>query len=73
MAGFEAQQVIALRLMKLSAGGKAAENEAMLMVSEKVSASVEAAMTLATGGSPEKVLKRYRTHMRANSRRLTRK
>ena len=70
MAGFEAQRVIALRLMKLSAGGAAAEKEAQLMISEKMAACSEAAATLAMGGSPEKVLKRYRTIMRANNRRL---
>jgi hypothetical protein len=73
MAGFEAQRVIALRLLKLSAGGKAAESEVRRMVTEKVSASAEAAAMLATGSSPVAVLKRTRSHMRANKRRLTRK
>jgi hypothetical protein len=73
LAGFEAQRVIALRLMKLSAGGPAANAEAQKMVSEKLAASVEAAATLAKGGSAEKVLKRYRTIMRANEKRLTRR
>ena len=35
----ESQQVIALRLMKLAAGGKAAEDETQLMMSEKMTAA----------------------------------
>jgi hypothetical protein len=73
LAGFEAQRVIALRLMKLAAGGPAAELEARRMVTEKIAASAEAAATLAMGGSPETVLRRYRTIMRANKRRLSRR
>ena len=73
LAGFEAQRVIALRLMKLAAGGPAANVEARKMVVEKLAASAEASTTLATGGSAQKVLKRYRTIMRANERRLTRR
>jgi hypothetical protein len=73
LAGFEAQRVIALRLMKLAAGGPAADQEARRMVTEKIAASAEAAATLATGGSPQAVLHRYRTIMRANQRRLSRR
>jgi hypothetical protein len=72
-AGIEAQRVIALRLMKLAAGGPAAKVEAHKMVAEKLAASAEAAATLAKGGSAQKVLKRYRTIMRANEQRLTRR
>jgi hypothetical protein len=68
--GLETQRVVGLRLMKLAAGGTAAQTEAQLMVSEKVA---EAAATLATGGSAHKVLQRYRTHVQANERRLTRR
>ena len=42
-------------------------------LAEKVAAFVEAATTLATGGSAHKVLRRYRTHVQANERRLTRR
>lgn len=42
------------------------------MMTEKAHASLEAATTLMTGGSPEKVLRRYRTIMRANKKRLIR-
>ncbi len=70
-ANLEAQNVIALRLTKLAKGGPKAQKEAHRMVSEKVLASIEAATTLACGGSPEKVLRRYLTIMRANTKRLS--
>jgi hypothetical protein len=40
--GLDAQQVIAMRLVRLSAGGAAAEAECGRMVSEKVSAAIDA-------------------------------
>jgi hypothetical protein len=70
-ANLEAQRVIALRLVKLAHGGPAAEREARRMVSEKIVANAEAATTLATGGSVSKVLRRYRTIMRANTKRMS--
>ena len=69
-ANLEAQLVIALRVQKMALGGSPAEKEAQLMVSEKVLALAEATATVASGGSPQKVLRRYRTIMRANSKRL---
>ena len=69
-ANLEAQSVIGLRLMALAQGGPAAEIEARLMVTEKMAASAEAIATLATGGSPETIVRRYRTIMRANNKRL---
>jgi hypothetical protein len=71
LAGFEAQRVVALRLMKLAAGGPTAIVEARKMVAEKLNVSAEVAVTLAKGGSAQKVLKRCRTIMRANTKRLT--
>lgn len=70
-ANLEAQRVIALRIQKIGRGGSPARQEAKRMVSEKVLASVEAATTVAAGGSPQKVLRRYRTIMRANTKRLS--
>jgi hypothetical protein len=70
-ATFEAQRVIVLRWMKLAQGGPAAQREARKMVSEKIMASTEAAMALASGSSPESVIRRYRTMMRANEKRLS--
>src|SRR6185503_13579947 len=65
MLGFETQRVIGLRLVRLSRGGPAAESEALRMVTEKTTALAEAGMTLARGGSAGKVIRRYRTHVRA--------
>jgi len=70
--GLEAQTVVALRLAKLSLGGTAAQIEAQRMVTEKVEAAAEAAMTLATGGTPERVVRDYRRKVRANALRLSR-
>lgn len=72
-ANLDAQRVITLRLAKLAKGGKAAETESRLMVTEKVNAAAEAAIALACEKTPQSVVKRYRTIMRSNTRRLTRK
>ena len=71
MLGFETHRVVSLRLMKLSRGGTEAGAEALRMVTEKTTAVAEAGMTLARGGSPETVIRRYRAHVRANKRRLS--
>jgi hypothetical protein len=71
MLALEAQGVIAMRLTSIALGrGTLAENARM--VSEKTAAFAEAAMTLAAGGSPHKVVRGYRRHVRANGRRLRR-
>ena len=66
----EAQQVIAMRMMKLSVGGPKGAKEARRMLSEKVVAASEAGMKLATGRSGHSVVKHYRRKVRANRRRL---
>ncbi|MFC4174587.1 hypothetical protein ACFOYU_21450 [Microvirga sp. GCM10011540] len=72
LLAMEAQAVIWTRMMQIASGrGSAAEN--MLMVTEKVSAFAEAAMTVAAGGSAHKVVRGYRRHVRANARRLRHK
>jgi len=60
-----------LRMMKLFAGGPDAQSEALRMVTEKTSALAEATTTLARGGSAQRVIRRYRTHVRSNHRRLS--
>jgi hypothetical protein len=70
--GFEVQTVITLRMLKLAQGGKAAEREAHRMVAEKGVAFAEAAATLATGGSMNKVVRRVRSRVSKNKRRLSR-
>ncbi len=71
LLALEAQKVVELRLVKLAWGGAEGWAEAEQMVSEKVSALVEASGTLMTGGSCDTVIARYREHVAANTRRLT--
>ncbi|TDR85188.1 hypothetical protein EV668_4732 [Enterovirga rhinocerotis] len=69
--GVEASQVISLRLARIAAGGAKGESESRRMVEEKVAAASRAGMTLATGGSPEAVIRQLRRKVRANRRRLS--
>ncbi len=71
MLGVEAQLVIGQRMAMVMLGGPKARKEARLMVTEKVKAAGETAMTLATGGSPRKVVRTYRRKVQANHRRLS--
>ena len=71
MLGVECQQVIWLRFMKLAVGGPHAEAEADLMISEKMTAAVEAGQRLMLGASTDSVVKGYRKVVRANLRRLS--
>lgn len=70
MLGIEAQQVIWLRSMKIANGGTAGQQEALRMISEKMTAVGEASMSLATGKSAASVISGYRGKVRANRRRL---
>jgi hypothetical protein len=72
MLAFESQRVIALRMLTLASGGARARTEASRMTTEKVAASVAAAATMMTGGSPGAVMSQVRRKVRANSRRLSR-
>jgi hypothetical protein len=72
LLGFEAQRVIALRAMKIAAGGSSARSEVSRMVTEKVSAGAEAVAILTRGGSGRRVIRRYRTRVKANVRRVSR-
>ena len=71
MLALETQQVIGLRLLKLTLGGPAATREANRMVAEKTIAFGEAAAKVAIGGTTRSVVKGYRKKVRANRRRLT--
>ncbi|WP_201832356.1 hypothetical protein [Microvirga zambiensis] len=72
MLALEAQSVIWTRVSRAAMGqGSPAEN--LLMVTEKVTALAEAAVTIATGGSPHKVVRGYRRKVRANVKRLKRR
>jgi hypothetical protein len=79
--GFDAQNVIFLRMMRLSAGGARGQSEARRMVSEKIAASVEAQVAAVSGiiaGRDEavvagQVIRGLQKRVRANKRRLSRK
>ena len=73
MLGVEAQRVIGLRLAAIARGGPTAEAETRLMVTEKMKASLDAAGMLARGASTRSVISFYRSRVRSNARRLTRK
>jgi hypothetical protein len=71
MLAAESQYTIWLRMMKMATGGAEAQNEARLMVSEKIKAAREATGNLACGGTANSVVQAYRMKVRANSRRLS--
>jgi hypothetical protein len=73
MLSIESQHVIGLRMMRLARGGKTAQAEASLMVTEKVAASLAAAAMLMTGRSGNAVVAQVRKRVRSNSRRLSRR
>jgi hypothetical protein len=79
--GFEAQSVIALRMMRFAAGGDTAQREARRMITDKIAAAVEMQAVAASGiasGHPDavvagKVLGILKKRVRANKRRLSRR
>jgi hypothetical protein len=75
--GVEASSVIALRTLKIAAGGVAAEVEAGRMVREKIETGLDLQALALTGGlgvtppgAATKILTHYRRKVRANRRRL---
>lgn len=76
--GFDVQQVVAARMLRLAAGGPRAKTEAKRMVDEKVrafqQAQVAAAFALATGKRPRTAMKCAMTpikrRLRANRKRF---
>ena len=72
MLSLESQRVIGLRLIKLAGGGRNAQAEASRMVTEKITETMAAAMTLMSGGSGQAVVAQVRRRVRSNSRRLSR-
>jgi hypothetical protein len=57
----------------LAGGGAVAHREATRMIAEKIAASAEATAAIMTGKSLHTVVRRYRTIVGANERRLLRK
>jgi len=77
--GFEAQDVIGLRMIKAACGGFDAGDEAMRMVTEKSQAAWDASFlvtrsVIAGEGhlAPARALALYRRRVKANQRRLSR-
>jgi hypothetical protein len=78
--GIDASSVIALRTLKIAAGGVAAEVEAYRMVSEKIETGLALQALALTGGlgltapsAATKMLTHYRRKVRANRRRLAKR
>jgi hypothetical protein len=77
---WKAQNVIALRLMRMAAGGQRGHSEAQTMITEKIVAAVEAqvagAAAACAGGDGHRVTKKvigvYKKRVRGTTRRLTR-
>ena len=79
MLGFEALTVIGLRFAKVAAGGRAANDEMLLMITEKMQSATELGAMAATGRlgqtpleNAQGVLRHYRGKVVANRRRLVR-
>jgi hypothetical protein len=77
--GIEAQEVIALRMMKFATGGDLSGLEAQRMVTEKAHAVMQTQFDIARSmmdgsmeDAPGRAVERYRRKIRANRRRLTR-
>lgn len=78
--GVEAQSVIALRMIRLAAGGAIAQSEVQRMVLEKIAAVAEVQTAVTAGilnGHEDHVvasnaLGAFKKHVRANRRRLSR-
>src|SRR4051812_11866167 len=64
MLAVEAHGVIAMRLAQIAVG-RGSPAETQLMVTEKMRALAQAAATMATGGSAQKVVRGYRKTVRA--------
>jgi len=69
LLGLEAQSVVGMRLSQI-AMGQATPAEAQLMVTEKLLAFMDAATTVAAGGSAHLVVYSYRQRVQANAERL---
>ncbi|UGX91712.1 hypothetical protein G6321_00039090 [Bradyrhizobium barranii subsp. barranii] len=70
LLAFEANGVMAMRMMKLMRGGRIARREAELMVSEKIHAALKASASLMAGASGDEIVRQYRRHVAANAKRL---
>lgn len=72
MLGVEAQQVILLRMFKITNDGMSAGLEMHRMVAEKIFAATEAGTRMMQGASTDSIVRGYRKKVRANASRLRR-
>ena len=71
MLAIESNEVMALRLSKIAAGGSDAFAESALMVQEKLAASIDAQAALLWGGGTfASTVAGYRQRVAANAKRL---
>jgi hypothetical protein len=73
MLALESSEVMGLRVAKLAHGGVDAENEAHLLVNEKIVAVLDAGMRLACGATSSHVIDGFRKQVAANALRLSTK
>jgi hypothetical protein len=71
MLAMEASEVIRLRLEKFAVGDEESEQEACLMVTEKIVAALQAGAQLLSGASPSAIIGLYRERVAANAKRLS--
>jgi len=71
LLALESSEVIGLRVAKLARGGVDAQNEAHLLVNEKIVAVFDSSMRLVCGASTSDVIDRFREQVAANALRLS--
>jgi hypothetical protein len=71
MLAVEASEVVRLRLEKFAHRDDDCEREAMLMVTEKIFAAIEASASWLSGAAPGAIVDRYRERVAANAKRLS--
>lgn len=71
MLALESSEVIGLRVAKLAQGGADAQNEAHLLVNEKVVAVFDVGMRLVCGATTSHVIDGFRKQVAANALRLS--
>ena len=71
MLALEAGEVMRLRMEKFAHGDADCEQEACLMVTEKIFAAFEAGASFLAGRPVAAIVERYREHVAANTKRLT--
>ncbi len=71
MLAVESCEVVRLRLEKFVNHDAGAEQEARLMISEKIIAAFEAGANWLAGARPVAIIDRYREQVAANAKRLS--